>query len=98
MMLLFTRVICGVNVVHKRFVWCQKLLASVEGSLSYKLENHAAFQNRLLKIVSVVGYALCRVPVNSMAGNLMKYSYATFVHKFNSQENNYMLCQVQDFS
>ena len=98
MMLLFTRVICGVNVVHKRFVWCQKLLTSVEGSLSYKLVNHAAFQNQLLKIVSVVGYALCRVPVNSMAGNLMKYSYATFVYEFNSQENNYMLCQVQDFS
>ena len=68
-MLLFTRVICGVNVVHKRFV-----------------------------IVSVVGYTLCRIPVNSMAGNLMKYSYAIFVYKFNSQENIYMLCQVQDFS
>lgn len=95
--------------VYKSHLWCKcsaqevcmvpKVVDISWGESVLQVSEPCSVQNQLLKIVSVVGYALCRVPVNSMAGNMMKYSYTTFVYKFNLQENNYnMLWQVQDFS
>ena len=48
------------------------MLVSVERSLFYVRK--PAFQGQSLKIVSAVGYTLCRIPVDSVVCNSMMFS------------------------
>ena len=62
------RFVCDVNVMDESFVWCRYWLTPVEGSLFQV--SKPAFQSQSLKVVGAVGYALRRVPVNSVVCRL----------------------------
>ena len=54
--------------MDESFVWCRYWLTPVEGSLFQV--SKPAFQSQSLKVVGAVGYALRRVPVNSVVCRL----------------------------
>ena len=62
------RFVCDVNVMDESFVRCRYWLTPVEGSLFQV--SKPAFQSQSLKVVGAVGYALRRVPVNSVVCRL----------------------------